>query len=144
MAEWLRMHAREVLENQKLRFLLVGLVNTLFGFGLFALLIFGFGDSSYLMAAIVSHIAATTVSFLLNRTVVFRRSGPVIPDFVRFQVTYVVVLGINLVLLTVLVEIAGWPILLSQAACVLVVGVTSYLGHKYFSFHRRDDSSTKG
>jgi len=55
-------------------------------------------------------------------------------DYLRFQVTYTVILALNLALLISFVELLQWPVLVAQAVCLCFVAISSYLGHKYFSF----------
>ena len=123
--------------SRKFRFLLVGLANTVFGYLLFAGLLFAVGEESYVLTGVVSHLVATTLSFGLNRTYVFGSDGRVLLDYLRFQVTYTLILALNLALLIAFVEFLGWPVLVAQAVCLCFVAVSSYLGHKYFSFRRK-------
>lgn len=120
--------------SQKFRFLLVGVTNTVFGYLLFASLLLVVGDVSYVLAGVISHLTATTLSFGLNRTYVFRSKNRVLAEYLRFQLTYTLILALNLSLLIALVEFLGWPVLVAQAVCLLFVAVSSYLGHRYVSF----------
>ena len=124
-------------KSQKFRFLLVGAANTVFGYLLFAGLLFAVGEESYVLTGVVSHLVATTLSFGLNRTYVFGSDGRIFLDYLRFQVTSTLILALNLALLIAFVEFLGWPVLVAQAVCLFFVAVSSYLGHKYFSFRRK-------
>ena len=123
--------------SQKFRFLLVGVTNTVFGYLLFAGLLLAVGEESYVFASVISHLAATTLSFGLNRTYVFGSRNRVVAEYLRFQVTYTLILALNLALLIVFVEFLRWPVLVAQAVCICFVAVSSYLGHKYFSFRHK-------
>jgi putative flippase GtrA len=123
--------------SQKFRFLLVGVANTVFGYLLFAGLLLVVGEDSYVLTGVISHLVATTLSFGLNRTYVFESGGRILLDYLRFQVTYTLILALNLALLIAFVEFLGWPVLVAQAVCLFFVAVSSYLGHKYFSFRRK-------
>ena len=123
--------------SQKFRFLLVGVTNTVFGYLLFAGLLLAVGEESYVLASVIGHLAATTLSFGLNRTYVFGSRNRVVAEYLRFQVTYTLILALNLALLIVFVEFIGWPVLVAQAVCLCFVAVSSYLGHKYFSFRHK-------
>ena len=62
--------AARLLANQKVRFLIVGGFNAVFGYGLFALFYrFVFSDVrfGYLISLVASYAAAITVAFLLYR-----------------------------------------------------------------------------
>lgn len=124
-------------KSQKFRFLVVGVANTVFGYLLFAGLLFAVGEESYVLTGVVSHLVATTLSFGLNRTYVFGSDGRILLDYLRFQVTYTLILALNLALLIAFVEFLRWPVLVAQAVCLCFVAVSSYLGHKYFSFRHK-------
>ena len=123
-------------KSQKFRFLVVGVANTVFGYLLFAGLLFAVGEESYVLTGVVSHLLATTLSFGLNRTYVFGSDGRILLDYLRFQVSYTLILALNLALLIAFVEFIRWPALVAQAVCLFFVAVSSYVGHKYFSFRR--------
>lgn len=122
--------------SQKFRFLLVGLANTVIGYFLFAGLLLAVGEESYVLTGVISHIVATTLSFGLNRTYVFGSEGRILLGYLKFQMIYTLILALNLALLIAFVEFLRWPVLVAQAVCLFFVAVSSYLGHKYFSFRR--------
>jgi putative flippase GtrA len=131
-----RVGMQKLLEIQKVRFLLVGATNTVVGYLLFAALLWAFGQQSYVLVSFMSHLLATTLSFILNRAYVFGSSGRALVDYLRFQLTYTVAFCANLAFLIALVELLRWPVLLAQAVCLVLVTPLSYLGHKNFSFRR--------
>ena len=131
-----RFRVPELARGQKFRFLLVGVANTIFGYFLFAGLLLAVGEESYVLTGVISHLLATTLSFGLNRTYVFGPRGRILLDYLRFQVTYTLILALNLALLIAFVEFLRWPVLVAQAVCLFFVAVSSYVGHKYFSFRR--------
>lgn len=131
--------AMRLWSNDKIRFLMVGAVNTVFGYGLFAGIFALWGQTvTYMGALVLAHIIASSLAFILYRRVVFEVDGGVIKDFIRFQSVYAGAFIANLLLLPALVAVAGINVYIAQAFAVVVVSVSSYVGHRYFSF-RRDD-----
>lgn len=125
-----------------LRYLLVGAWNTLFGYGLFAALVLALGDTlSYLVLLVVSYVASVTQAFALYRILVFRVTGNLVVDYLRFWGVYVTAFLANLALLPLLVEGAGVPVLAAQAAVVGLTVALSYLAHERFSFRRSPASA---
>lgn len=123
--------------EQGLRYLVVGAFNTVFGFGLFALLITLVDDRvHYLVLLVGATIVAVLVAFVLYRRFVFRVQGDVLRDLVRFSLVYVVALIANVVALPLLVEGFGVPILPAQAVFVGATVIASFLAHRSFSFRR--------
>jgi len=131
-----------VLRDERIRFLVVGAVNTLVGYGLFVLFEISFGHLiGYLGSLYASYAVATTLAFVLHRRFTFRARGSIALDFVRFQIVYVVALAVNTVALPVLVELVGLEPVVAQACVVVVTTILSYVGHKFFSFRRPPDGT---
>ena len=135
---------RRLLGDERVRFLIVGGFNTLFGYALFILfertigqLIDGWlGDLVSLYAA---YAVATVVAFVLHRHFTYRVSGTgnVIIDYLRFVSVYLVALAINTVALPLLVEFAHLEAIVAQGLIVVITTLVSYFGHKLFSFRRK-------
>jgi putative flippase GtrA len=126
------------LQGEKVRFVLVGLWNTGFGFLVFGGFLSAFGEGLYWLALVFSHIISSSLAFVLYRRWVFRVTGFAVTDFVRFHIVYLSSFALNAVLLVLFVTVGGVPPLLAQAICQVLVLLVNFLGHKYFSFARRD------
>lgn len=126
-------------QSEKLRFLLIGGYNTVFGYLSFALAYWWLGARwHYVFIAIGTHFIAVTHSFLTQRYWVFRSRGPWLTEFLRFHVAYLAMLPVGIGLLAFFFDFVGLPMLLAQA-CALVVSVClSYLSSSRFTFRRRD------
>jgi putative flippase GtrA len=133
--------ARRLFEQERIRFLFVGGINTVFGYAVFALLFVTAGQViGYLGSLYISYVIGVTLAFVLHRRVTFRAhetGGNPVLDFLRFSSVYVVALAVNTVGLPLLVEFGHLPALVAQAIMVVVTTIISYVGHKYFSFRRR-------
>jgi putative flippase GtrA len=127
----------DLVKNDKLAFLVVGAANTLIGGGWFLLFQTTVGQlAGYMVSLVLAHIAAVLCAFVLYRRLVFRVTGHVWRDLVRFEMVYLSALAVNAVLLPLSVEVLGIPPIPSQFLIVFVTAVMSYFGHKYFSFRR--------
>lgn len=128
---------RNFLKDQRFLFLVVGGFNTLFGTALFAGLILLLGrrvPSSLCLG--ISWSISLVLAFFAYRLFVFRVKGHLGLDFVRFAGTNLTSLIINLVALTVLADVLGWPAIPVQIGVTCFVVVFNYLGHKHVSFRR--------
>lgn len=131
---------RRLLRDERVRFAVVGGVNTVVGYGFFSLFQYLLGAHIwYVVSLLLAHLCASFLAFLLYRLFVFRVRGNVIIDFLRFQLVYLVPLTANVLALPALVEWAGLNVYLAQAVIVVVSTVISFVGHKFFSFRRRID-----
>lgn len=130
---------RRLLADERARFVIVGGVNTAVAYILFLLFEVVF-DGRYLLSLLAAYLVATLLAFALHRRFTFGVTGreSVIIDFLRFESVYVVMFLVNAGLLAALVDGAGWASSFAQAVSTIVITVMSYLGHKYFSFRRRE------
>ena len=125
---------------EKTRFVLVGGFNTFVGFVAFAAIQFlSNGALHEVVSLLLAHLVASSIAFVLHRRVVFRVSGQVFIDYVRFQSVYAVPLSINVVVLPLLVRVGGVNVYVAQLLFTVVSVIITYIGHKYFSFRRRSE-----
>lgn len=110
-------------------FLAAGGVNTLFGYGVFALLIWlGMTGTT---AVILSTVAGVIFNFHTFRRVFIAQGLTRLPHFVGM---YAVIMLVNVVLLHVLTR-AGLSSYLAQALIVLAVAPCSFLAMRNFVFN---------
>jgi putative flippase GtrA len=132
--------------REPLLYLVVGGWNTVFGYGVWALMQYLLGDYlPYLVVLMLAWPIAVLNAYLGYRYVVFRSQASVLKEFPRFLLVYLVTLVANLALLPVALRAMPFNIYVVQALLTVLVVVCSYLGLKYFSFrggHRRDPGDT--
>jgi putative flippase GtrA len=128
-----------IVRDQRFGFLAVGATNTIVGFAIYTVLtLWVFADLrfGYLISLVISYAVAIVLAFVLYRRFVFRVSGHVIRDFLRFVTVYVLSISINLITLPALIEVVGMTPVLAQAVVLIVTTIVSFFGHKSFSFRR--------
>lgn len=124
--------------SEKIRFLLVGGYNTVFGYLTFAGAYWLLHEQvHYVGLAVAAHFVAVSNSFLTQRHLVFRSTGSWSEEFLRFHVSYLAMLPVGIGLLAFFYEVAGLPMLLAQGAALLVGVVLSYVISRYFTFAAR-------
>ena len=126
------------------RYLLVGGFNTLFGYGMFALLTWIFrclGTYAYMLAAVISNVLAISVAFLGYKWFVFRTHGNYLVEWLRCFVVYGGNALIGLAALPILVAILRRALYkpdqapyLAGAILTATAIIVSFFGHKKFSF----------
>ncbi|SDD81976.1 Putative flippase GtrA (transmembrane translocase of bactoprenol-linked glucose) [Sanguibacter gelidistatuariae] len=137
-----------IVRDQRVAFVIVGGFNTMLGTALFVLFQLVFerlevGRFDYVLSLVCAHAGSVMCSFGMQRTLVFRVRGHFWRDFVRFTGVSMGALGLNLVLLTILVEGAHLPKIPAQLIVTLVIAVGTYFLHRDFSFRRGDRRSRK-
>ena len=88
----------------------------------------------YLAMAVLANWITAVVTFPLYRRGVFRSSGPWVPAFLRFYAVCLWSLGVNLVGLPLLIEVARLPVLFAQLLVIVVVPLVNYQVNKYWTF----------
>jgi putative flippase GtrA len=134
------------------RYLLIGGFNTVFGYGVFALLNWlfrGLGAYSYLYAAIPANVIVISVAFLGYKWFVFKTKGNYLIEWVRCFGVYGLSALVGLAALPILVWFLrprlSKPASASYIAAALVTGMTvlfSFFGHKNISFAQTLGSET--
>lgn len=130
--------------GQFIRYVLVGGFNTVFGYGVFALLNWSFqrlGSFAYMYAWLVANVIAITAAFLAYKWFVFRTRGNYLIEWARCFGVYGSGMAFGAVALPVTVTLLRRtlhnPQLAPYVAVALLTVVTvvlSFLGHKNFSF----------
>jgi putative flippase GtrA len=127
-----------VYRDQRARFLIIGAINTGFGYLSFATLYFMLGSViHYLGISLLAHAVAVCFAFTLQRRVVFRSPAPWPPEFVRYNISVLGVQAGSMVFLSLLVSGLGWHPLLAQAVVTAGSVVAAYISHRRFSFRCR-------
>jgi putative flippase GtrA len=133
--------------GQFARYILVGGFNTVFGYGVFALLNWSFkglGSYNYMYAAVLANFIAISVAFLGYKWFVFRTRGNYLIEWLRCFGVY----GSS-----ALIGLAGLPILvpilrrglhkteeapyIAAAILTVITMIFSFLGHKNISFRQK-------
>ncbi|MCL2332275.1 MAG: GtrA family protein [Actinomycetia bacterium] len=138
--------------EEQLRFLIVGLVNTAFNYGLFTLLLWVLapevsllaatrlsllrlaGRHSYAVVQWIAWVLSVPVSTYTMRRFVFRRDGSYPAQVLRAYGVYLPAQLIASGVLIFCVQVLRFPALLGQLVAVCFSTVVSYLGLKFFTF----------
>lgn len=130
----------------KVKFVLVGIWNTIFGYIVFFVLDTVFENLfikryfAYMLAMILGQIIATSNAFIFHKYITFKsniRGKGIIFEFLRFCLTYVVTFTLSLILLPFFVELINVHPRISAAIVMLICSVISYFGHSRFSFVKK-------
>jgi putative flippase GtrA len=121
--------------REQLTFLVVGGWNTLFGFGVFALLYFWLHRSLNVdLILAISFVPSTANAYLWYRYAVFRSRGRMRRELPRFTLVYAIAGLANLGVLPLAKRTLPLNVYVIEALFVVVYVCGSYVAHKYFSF----------
>jgi putative flippase GtrA len=82
----------------------------------------------------VAFCVAVISNFLLNRRWTFHHTGPMIPHFGRFFIVSLIGLGLNLLSFTLLHNVAGVEVHVSQLLAIFIVTPLNFVGSKWWAF----------
>jgi len=124
-----------VIDAQKLRYLAVGGINTVVGYGIgiaaYQLLV---GALHILIIGILANIIGITFSFLTYKTLVFRSKGHWLKEYLKANVVYGGVAVFGVFLLWLFVNQIGLSIWIAQGLVTMLTVAVSYIGHKRYTF----------
>ncbi len=147
--EWLKkknLYQYFTRHRTKIKFLLVGVWNTVFGFAVFVGLyeifkrVFNIDYFAYTTAQVIGNILAIINAYICHKYITFRsaaRGKKMVLEFLRFSATYVVVFFLGLILMPFLVEILKINAIVSSVILNVIIVLTSYIAHSRFSFHKK-------
>ena len=146
-AAWISGLGRHVPREQFGRYVIVGVWNTLFGYGAYAALTAALTPvvpHSYILASIIAAPLNITVSYLGFKWFVFKTQGNYLREWTRALMVYGIAVVLGIMLLPPLVFLVRLVTGLDRAAPyiagALLMGfnvIYSFLGHKNFSFRVR-------
>lgn len=127
----------------KLRFLAVGVWNTVFGYLAFFFLetvfsrYIGPGARSYMLAILLSNAVAMLMAYSLHRTITFRSTSSgkqLLREFGRFALNNSLTVALSICLLPVFVEILGIAPKVGGLLVTFICTLVSYYAHSRITF----------
>lgn len=123
--------------REKLLYVVVGGWNTLFQYVSFSVLYYLLhGQLFSSVILFLSYALASINGFLGFRYVVFKSKGHPVVEYFRFQLVYVPLLAINMVVLPLMLAYTSLNAYVVQALFAAMSVVIGYVGNKYFTFRR--------
>ena len=123
--------------REKLLYLVVGAWNVLVQYLSFSLLYYLLsGEVFSSLILLLSYVLASVNGFLGFRYIVFKSRGHPLAEYFRFQLVYLPLLVVNMVVLPVLLAYTPLNAYVVQALFAVFSVVAGYLGNKYFAFRR--------
>ncbi len=121
-----------LLACQPVRFLIVGAINTIVGYGCFAVMLYA--GLPYLSAYWISMSIGVAISYILNKLFTFKSRARSILELIRFLTVYAASFVVGTMALFMLVDILSITPYAAGGINLIFTTLTSWFGHKYFSF----------
>ena len=124
--------------NQKIRYLIVGIYNTIFVYLVFVLLFYYFSSFvNYVLLLGLCHIIGVTNNFFTYRAFVFNVRKNNLRNYLRFNLVYLFTYLINLVLLVILTKKIYLNIYLAQGLIIVSIAIIGFFLNKNYSFSNK-------
>lgn len=120
----------------KLRFIVTGGLNTIFGLAAFPVMIWVLAPLSahYLIVLLIAQTLSIAFAFITNKFLVFRTDGNYLSEFGKFITFHAACFVVNLVALPIMVEFFGVSPIWGQFAFAASVIVSSYFWQSRVTF----------
>lgn len=128
------MSIKKIFERQEIRFLFVGGLNTLVGYGIYAILLFL--NIHYLVANTISTIIGVLHSYLWNRYFTFQSKEKAGKEVIKFVSVYIASYLIGTATLYCFTGILNLSPYVAGLINLVITTLISWFGHKYFSFSK--------
>lgn len=134
----------KILSSRKLRYLIVGGINTIFGYfvGVYTYK-YCIDLFNIWVVGLLSNVLAITFSFISYKIIVFRTKGNWLIEYFRTYLVYGSTAILGTILLWLFVDHLNYSIWLSQGCVILLTVIISYIGHSSFTFKSKDQLSEK-
>lgn len=124
--------------NEKLKYLIIGLLNTFFGYSIFIFFDLFFSnflfERSYFYANLIARPISILIAFVFHSVITFKKKLLNISRFLKFSSSYFLTYILSLLLLPTLVEIFKIHPWLSNFGLIILFGVVNFFNHKYWTF----------
>ena len=122
--------------NKEKNFLIVGVINTLFGLLVFPVFFYFFNSftPNYLYILTLSTSTSIVFSFMTLKFFVFNTKGKIINEFMKFLIFHLIVFIVNLIALPLLVNYVINDPIISQTIFLIFVIFSSYCWHNWITF----------
>ena len=120
---------KKIFSYQPIRFLFVGGLNTIVGYGIYALLIYL--GVNYLIANTISTIIGIAHSYLWNRFFTFKSKNKALKEITKFISVYAVSYLIGMCTLFIFKDKLNISAYIAGLINLVITTLVSYFGHKY-------------
>ena len=124
------MSLKKLFAKQEIRFLMVGVLNTIVGYGFYAL--FLALNINYLVANTFSTILGVLHSYLWNRFYTFKSKDKALNEFIKFSLVYLVSYLLGTFTLFIMKDKLSLSPYIAGFVNLFFTTLISFFGHKYF------------
>ena len=125
-----------IIDEKKKRYLIIGLINTIFGYfiGILNYILF-YKIIGIFFLSLLNNIVSITFSFLTYKYFVFKTNNNyILKEYFKSYIVYGISFLFSTLMLWYSLEIIFLNIYIAQFLAIIATIVFSYIGHNYFTF----------
>ena len=127
-----------MIEQRKIRYLMAGGWNTLFGYVVSLALYNLLEQYVHIIAiAIIAHVCAISMAYFTYKVFVFRTKGNWWKEYKRSYLVYGNTIVVSIGMLWFMVDILAVPFWIAQGLIILTTVILSYIGHSRYTFSNK-------
>jgi len=124
-----------------IRFIIIGGVNFLISYLIFALAVLTLGEAHYQICVILQWTISSVFSYFNQKFFVFCTRGNYIKEYLKCCSTWLISYLLNVVILEILVRFVTKNVYVSQFVSIGIVSVSTYVLFKYFAFKPKNTNN---
>ena len=119
-----------------IRFLIIGSLNALISYGIFAISVFIIGESYYQLCVFLQWALSSVISYLNQKFFVFGTKGNYIKEYLKCCTTWALSYFLNVIILEIFVRFFIKNVYIAQFTALFTVSVVTYMLFKCFAFKK--------
>lgn len=127
---------------KKTKFLIVGGINTIFGY-IISLFLYKILDNniSLLLILILSNIVSISFSFLMYKKIVFKTPGNWFCEYLKCYIVYGFSAVLNIIAVIILIKYFAFQYWFAQGVAIVINIIFSYYSHSIYTFKNKSLNS---
>ena len=119
-----------------IRFLIIGSLNALISYCIFAISVFIIGETHYQLCVFLQWAISSVISYLNQKFFVFGTKGNYIKEYLKCCTTWALSYFMNVIILEVSVRYLIKNVYIAQFVALFLVSVLTYILFKCFAFKK--------
>ena len=119
-----------------IRFLIIGSLNALISYGIFAVSVLIIGESYYQLCVFLQWALSSVISYLNQKFFVFGTKGNYIKEYLKCCTTWALSYFLNVIILEIFVRFLIKNVYIAQFTALFIVSVLTYILFKSFAFKK--------
>jgi len=123
---------KRLLKKKEIRFVFVGVLNTIFTYFIYVLLIYF--RINHLISIGVVYIIGIISGYIMNKFFTFESKGKIFVEFFKYLTVYIILFFLSILLMWIIVDKLRINKYIAGIINICIISILGWFGHKKFSF----------